>query len=86
MTELQTYKGKNVGDTIKFESDVCPAIKTGKIMKIFRQFNEVYLEVKIRGGSTINIPATALKFDDSEKLCTCEMSLLMRAGCQCGGK
>ena len=89
MTELQTYKGKSAGDTVKFNSESYPAFHTGKIVKIFKKLNEVYIDVRVRGGSVISLPASLfLPYEDAkkDKLCNCDIGILMRSGCLCGGK
>ena len=82
MQPLDSYRGKRKGDVVKVNSTAHPTKKLAKIVGIYKTKNGVRFMVKIAGGIKLDIHVI---FDTDPEPCDCDISVLMKTGCLCGG-
>ncbi len=86
MRALKIYKGVGLGDIIKVSPKIHPRKKLAKVLKIYKQKEQVRFLIQMAGNTRIDIHESEIIYSQKETLlCECKMLTLMREGCICGG-
>lgn len=80
---IKEYKGIAVGDIVKLDSKCYPKFKRAKVKDIYQEGDAVRYIVKISNGEVLDIDKTNIALNN--EACCCEITVLLRRGCQCGG-
>jgi len=80
---IAEHKGITIGDIVKLDSISFPRFKRAKVKDIYKEGEYIRYVVKISNGELLDIESKHIKFNN--EACSCEITVLMRLGCQCGG-
>lgn len=84
VASLDEYEGIKLGDIVSIDGLVHSRYTRAKVMRIYRDVRrKIRFVVKVADGSQYDIPHRLL--ERFSKPCKCDIFILMRAGCQCGG-
>ena len=80
---IEEYNGITIGDTVKLDSVSFPKFKRAKVKDIYKEGEDIRYVVRISSGEILDLEEKHIEFNN--EACACDITVLMRLGCQCGG-
>lgn len=80
---IEEYNGISIGDIVKLDIINFPKFKRAKVKDIYKEGEDIRYVVIISNGELLDLEEKHIELN--KKACSCDITILMRLGCQCGG-